>query len=157
MTDNAENTNIQLLDWDVLIASGIWPLDGDEPTIEVPERSAREPEDVSDVEWAALTLANVLPPDCGSDRRATISSAIWVVATGKPWTLLPQRFGSWDAQRRRFSRWAHGGHWTRIADAIEAADVPHERKRLYRRVAAKARRQTEMLPEHRLRVTGYRY
>ena len=110
---------------------------------------------VTDAEYAAIQ--SVLPADCGSERRDTISAALWIVKTGRPWTLLPERLGGWDAQRRRFSRWSHQGEWSRIAGAIEMADVSERRKQLYRAVAEKAARQVEMLPEYRKRVCGRRF
>jgi putative transposase len=129
------------------------PLD-DAPAVERPDKWDDPNIDVTDAEWVAMS--HVLPADCGSDRRASISAALWLVSTGRPWTTLPQRLGSWGAQRRRFARWAHSGAWSRLADAIAAADVPDVRKQLYRRVASKAERQRRMLPEHRFRVTGVR-
>ena len=111
--------------------------------------------DVTHEEWAAM--AEVLPADCGSERRSTISAALWIVATGKPWTLLPLRLGGWNAQRRRFARWSHAGHWARLAEAVDAApNVAADRKQLYDRIAQKAARQKALLPEFRARVTGYR-
>jgi transposase len=159
MGDDIQNTK---LDWQAIKEAGlalgiepsIWPIDDLQITA-APDRPTGEPEvDVTDAEWAAIK--HVLPADCGSERRVTISVGLFIVATGRPWTTLPARYGSWNAQRRRFSRWSHSGHWSKIADAIEAADVPDDRKRLYRRIANKAERQKAMLPEYRARVTGFR-
>jgi len=136
------------------IDTSILPPIEDAPVVERPDRVDEPGIDVTDEEWLAMT--DVLPADCGSDRRTSISAALWLVSTGKPWTVLPARFGSWNAQRRRYARWAHSGHWTRIADAIAAADLPDGRKRLYRSAADKAERQKRMLPEYRARVTGVR-
>jgi hypothetical protein len=146
--------NKPLLDWDILAELGSWQDDA--PAIQAPKKSARDPEiDVTETEMNAM--ATVLPANWGRERRDTISAALWLVFTRRPWTLLPARLGSWDAQRRRFSRWAHAGHWSRIAEAIEACpDVPDARKALYRSVADKAARQKALLPEYRRRVCGFR-
>ena len=120
-----------------------------------PPAAAEVVHDATEPEWEAMQC--ILPADWGGDRRVVIDAALFVVATGKPWTVLPERYNSWDTQRRRFSRWAHAGHWTKIADAVEASpDVSDARKRLYRKIAMKAERQCELLPEHRARVTGFR-
>jgi len=134
--------------------ASILPTLDDAPAVEKPDKCDEPNIDVTDAEWTAM--ADVLPPDCGSDRRTSISAALWLVSTGRPWTVLPTRFGSWNAQRRRYARWAHSGHWMRMAEAIAAADVPDRRKQLYRSVADKAERQKRMLPEYRARVTGVR-
>ena len=132
------------------------PISGAAARLEHPSARIAEAEivhDMTDSEWAAIEDAVPV----GSDRRVAINAALFVVATGKPWTLLPERLGKWDAARRKYSRWAHAGHWTKIADAVEASsEVPDSRKRLYRKIALKAERQCELLPEHRARVTGFR-
>jgi hypothetical protein len=137
MTENAENTNIPLLDWNVLISSGVWPLDRNEPTIEAPERSAREPEDVSDVEWAALTLANVF----AARLRQWSPSNQWFSDLGRGDREAVDAIAAavWQLGRATSSIFAvHSNRWAEIAEAIEASDAPEDRKRLYRRVAEKA-------------------
>src|SRR5437016_488390 len=120
-----KETEISTLDWQgVCRAASALGIDPDTlPPLDAPAAACRDrPNDDRDTdmtpdEWTAM--AEVLPADCGSERRSTISAALWIVATGKPWTLLPLRLGGWNAQRRRFARWCHAGHWARIAQAIE--------------------------------------
>ena len=102
-----------------------------------------------------VLIESVLPAVCGGSQRDAISSLLWLVSTGRPWTMLPERFGSWDSQRHRFARWAHKGVWVKIASVIDGVDLPEARKRLFKSVALKAERQKEMLPQHRKRVCGY--
>src|SRR5436190_20255569 len=71
------------LDWQAIKAAGAalgidpstWPPMDDAPITASPDRPAPEPDDVRDSEWAAIQ--HVLPADCGSDRRATISVALF--------------------------------------------------------------------------------
>ena len=158
---NMNDTNSNLSFEAACLALGVDPHTlpfTDAMTPEHPRSRTAEAEtahDMTDAEWTPIQ--SVIPADWGSDRRVAINAALFVVATGKPWTVLPERFGSWDAQRRRFSRWAHAGHWGRIADAVEAStEIADARKLLFRKVANKAKRQCELLPEYRARVTGFR-
>src|SRR5258705_10227861 len=131
MTDDIRNPK---LDWEAIKEAGsrlgidptTWPPMDHAAIMSGPDRPDHETEvDVRDEEWAAIQ--HVLPADCGGDRRVAISVALFIVSTGRPWTTLPARFGSsWNAHRRRFGRWCHAGHWARIAEAIEAAEIPED-------------------------------
>ena len=80
------------LDWRALKEAGAalgidpstWPPMDDAPISVSPDRQAHEPDDVTDSEWAAIQ--HVLPADCGSDRRDTISVALFITGTGRPWS-----------------------------------------------------------------------
>ena len=156
----SEETDNSQLDWAAIKEAGValginpstWPIDST-PVVTTIARDADV--EMTDAEWAAIQ--HVLPADWGADRRLVINSALWIVSTGRPWTLLPESLGKWDSQRRRFARWAFAGHWSKISEAIQAApDVTTDRKRLFQRIADKAARQVALLPEHRARVTGFR-
>ena len=120
---------------------------------QAPQPCANLETDLTDDELALIE--SVLPAVCGGAQRDAIDALLWLVSKGRPWTMLPEKFGSWDSQRHRFARWAHKGVWTNIAEVIAGGDFSESRKQLFRSVALKAERQKKMLPEHRRRVTGY--
>ena len=43
------------------------------------------------------------------DNRLFLEAVFWRVHTGSPWRDLPQGFGNWNSQFRRFRRWAETG------------------------------------------------
>ena len=59
-----------------------------------------------------------LPGRCAADNRLFIEAVLWIVRAGAPWRDLPPSFGKWTAVYRRFRRWALGGVWQRVADAL---------------------------------------
>jgi transposase len=78
---------------------------------------------LSDVQWERIEL---LLPTAGprrSDRRRFIDAVLWVARTGAAWRDLPDRFGNWNSVWRRFDRWAAGGVWARLFDALQDGDL----------------------------------
>jgi transposase len=77
---------------------------------------------VSDAQWQVL--APLLPgqaSDCGvtaRDNRLFLEAVLWRVRTGAPWRDLPSGFGAWNSVFRRFRRWAIGGVFDRIFNAL---------------------------------------
>ncbi len=60
-------------------------------------------------------LAPLLPgkaSDSGvtaGNNRLFLEAVFWRVRTGSPWRDLPEKFGNWNSQFRRFRRWAERG------------------------------------------------
>lgn len=68
---------------------------------------------ISDAIWARLSPHL---PGKSSDRGVTakdnrlfLEAVFWRVRTGSPWRDLPEGFGNWNSQFRRFRRWAEAG------------------------------------------------
>jgi len=47
-----------------------------------------------------------------------VEAVYHVMRTGIPWADLPEKFGNWETQRRRYRRWAERGIWERIFLAV---------------------------------------
>ena len=59
------------------------------------------------------------------DNRLFGEAVLYRYRAGIPWRDLPERFGSWKNVHRRFSRWAEGGVWQRLFQAL-AAEADNE-------------------------------
>ena len=57
------------------------------------------------------------------DNRRFIDAVLYVARTGIPWEDLPERFGNWNSQWRRFDRWATRGRWDPILAALRDPDL----------------------------------
>ena len=55
--------------------------------------------------------------------RMFFEAVLYVARTGIPWEDLPQRFGNWNSQWRRFDRWAQKGRWDPILAALRDPDL----------------------------------
>lgn len=77
---------------------------------------------LSDRQWE--TISGLLPGREGSvgatakDNRLFVEAVLWKYRAGVPWRDLPERFGDWKNVHRRFSRWAQGGVWDRVFEAL---------------------------------------
>jgi transposase len=58
----------------------------------------------------------------GRNNRLFLEAVFWRVRTGSPWRDLPENFGNWNSQFRRFRRWAEGGVFESLFKAM--ADSP---------------------------------
>ena len=56
------------------------------------------------------------------DNRLFLEAVLWRVRTGSPWRDLPEAFGNWNSQFRRFRRWAEAGIFESLFKAM--SDVP---------------------------------
>jgi transposase len=52
------------------------------------------------------------------DHRTIISGVLFRERTGVTWRDLPERFGPWKTVYQRKRRWAMGGTWQRICQAL---------------------------------------
>ena len=52
------------------------------------------------------------------DNRLFLEALFWKVRTGSPWRDLPDRFGKWNSQFRRFRRWSVSGVFERLFEAL---------------------------------------
>ena len=53
-----------------------------------------------------------------TDNRLFLEAVLWRVRTGSPWRDLPDVFGNWNSVFRRFRRWADGGVFERLFEAL---------------------------------------
>ena len=52
------------------------------------------------------------------DNRLFLEAVLWKVRVGAPWRDLPSGFGTWNSVFRRFRRWAQGGVFQRLFEAV---------------------------------------
>jgi len=77
---------------------------------------------ITDRSWSSI--AGVLPGKAGDrgvtakDNRLFLEAVLWKVRVGAPWRDLPAGFGEWNSVFRRFRRWATGGVFERIFQAL---------------------------------------
>lgn len=68
---------------------------------------------LSDEQWERVRPG--LPGKVGNrgrsaaDNRKFLDAVLWIAATGAPWRDLPESFGNWNSNFRRFRRWALKG------------------------------------------------
>ena len=77
---------------------------------------------ISDRSWAVIEpLVRGAARDRGvtaRDTRLFLEAVLWRVRVGGPWRDLPPGFGNWNSVFRRFRRWAQGGVFQRIFEAV---------------------------------------
>ena len=82
---------------------------------------------ISDEDWDRIQ--GLLPGRAGTpgarakDNRLFVDAVLWIGKTGAPWRDLPERFGNWNSAARRFSRWAQGGVWQKVFEALQDPDL----------------------------------
>lgn len=83
--------------------------------------------EISDQEWAKINP--LLPGQAGSagrkaaNNRLFINAVLWIARSGAPWRDLPERFGQWNSNYRRFRRWAQAGVWEQVFNALQEPDL----------------------------------
>ncbi|WP_157580375.1 IS5 family transposase [Rudanella lutea] len=83
--------------------------------------------EITEQEWTKITP--LLPGQAGSagrkalDNRLFINAVLWITRSGAPWRDLPERFGNWNSNYRRFRRWAQAGVWKQVFDALQEPDL----------------------------------
>ena len=82
-----------------------------------------------DDQWARI--AHRLPGRAGhvggtaADNRLFVEAVLYRYRAGIPWADLPERFGNAKSIGQRFRRWAVGGVWRRVFEAL-SADADNE-------------------------------
>ena len=83
--------------------------------------------EVSDTDWERIR--QLLPGQPGQhggiaeDNRRFVNAVLYVAKTGIPWRDLPERYGNWNSQWRRFDRWAKAGRFAAVAAALADPDL----------------------------------
>ena len=60
------------------------------------------------------------PGRSGANNRRFVEAVLWIVRVGAPWRDLPEGYGNWNSVFQRFRRWAKGGMFKKIFDALSA-------------------------------------
>ena len=80
---------------------------------------------ISDEQWERLRPA--LPGKIGdrgrsaADNRRFVDAVLWIATTGAPWRDLPESFGNWNSNFRRFRRWAVKGVFDLLFEQLSGA------------------------------------
>jgi transposase len=83
--------------------------------------------EISDADWDRIK--DLLPGQPGQhggiaeDNRRFINAVLFVARTGVPWRDLPERYGHWNSQWRRFDRWAKVGRFVALAAVLRDPDL----------------------------------
>jgi|SRR5262245_12711341 len=83
--------------------------------------------EISDADWDRIK--DLLPGWPGQhggiaeDNRRFINAVLYVARTGIPWRDLPERYGNWNSQWRRFDRWAKAGRFAAMATVVRDPDL----------------------------------
>jgi len=78
--------------------------------------------DLSETEWRLIEplLPNKPRGVARVDDRRVINGIFYVLRTGSPWRDLPERYGPYTTVYNRFNRWAKGGVWLKVFEALAA-------------------------------------
>jgi transposase len=73
---------------------------------------------ISDEVWSKIWF--LLPGSgltCGKkaeNNRLFLNAVFWIMRTGSPWRDLPQYFGNWNTQYKRYRRWCVNGTFSKL-------------------------------------------
>lgn len=54
----------------------------------------------------------------GTNNRLFVEAVLWIARTGSPWRDLPEVFGKWNTQFRRFRDWVRSDVWAQMFEAV---------------------------------------
>ena len=76
--------------------------------------------DLSGAEWRIIAplLPNKPRGVARVDDRRVLNGIFYILRTGSPWRDLPTRYGPYTTVYNRFNRWAKGGVWVNIFNAL---------------------------------------
>src|ERR1051325_3055016 len=79
--------------------------------------------DLTDAERGIIAplLPNKTRRVARQDDRRVLNGIFYVLRTGSPWRDLPERYGPHTTCYNRFNRWAKGGVWLRVFEALARA------------------------------------
>ena len=73
---------------------------------------------ISDKDWEVLK--EMFPKRTRSGNgREFLEAVLFKARTGIPWRDLPERFGPWGTQYKRFARWARAGFFGEILSVLQ--------------------------------------
>jgi transposase len=78
---------------------------------------------LTDAQWERL--CPLLPPQKpytgrpAKDHRTVLNGILWILRTGSPRRVLPERYGSWKTISSRFYRWQRAGVWDRVLTQVQ--------------------------------------
>ena len=77
---------------------------------------------LNDAQWALMEPhclgKRTDPGRSGTDNRLFLEAVLWIARTGSPWRDLPEVFGKWNTQFKRFRDWVKADVFKRIFDAV---------------------------------------
>lgn len=82
--------------------------------------------ELTEAQWQRIE--QVLPGKKGDrgrtaqDNRLFVNGVLWVLRSGAFWSDMPERYGNWKSNHKRFTRWAKAGVWEEIFEIL--ADDP---------------------------------
>ena len=79
--------------------------------------------EIADADWERVRALLPRRPGPWADDRLFVNAVLYVAKTGVPWRDLPERFGPWDNNWKRFDRWSKRGLWARLFEALRDPDV----------------------------------
>jgi len=82
--------------------------------------------ELTDAEWHRIQP--LLPPQQPRrgrprhDHRTVLAGILWVVRSGASWRAMPREYGTWETAYQRYRLWCASGLWSRILEALPAAE-----------------------------------
>ena len=52
------------------------------------------------------------------DNRTFVNGVLWVLRSGAYWCHMPDRYGNWKSNHKRFTRWARAGVWEEVFEVL---------------------------------------
>ncbi len=59
------------------------------------------------------------------DNRTFVNGCLWVLRSGAYWRHMPEHYGNWKSNHKRFTRWARAGVWEEVFEVL-ASDSDNE-------------------------------
>ncbi|AHY46296.1 Putative transposase of IS4/5 family (DUF4096) (plasmid) [Rubrobacter radiotolerans] len=65
-------------------------------------------------------IKDLLPGKAGDrgrtaqDNRNFVNGVLWVLRSGAYWCHMPEKYGNWKSNHKRFTRWANSGVWEEV-------------------------------------------
>lgn len=85
--------------------------------------------ELTDAQWNKIE--NLLPGKAGdrgrtaSDNRTFVNGVLWVLRSGAYWCHMPELYGNWKSNHKRFTRWARAGVWEEVFEVL-TSDADNE-------------------------------